>query len=117
MLICRDSKIDELQLQADEAARLKDQVDEYRHAAEKLAKTENVMEKYKKKLEESADLRRRVKVRIPRSFFNRGFDLSPRRIFTHLGRSLSLTGFGRTERHPCRQQRAVGHGIPQGCIV
>jgi protein HOOK3 len=58
-----DSKIDELQLQADEAARLKDQVDEYRHAAEKLAKTENVMEKYKKKLEESADLRRRVKVR------------------------------------------------------
>ncbi|CAG8711752.1 10285_t:CDS:2, partial [Acaulospora colombiana] len=54
-------KVEELQLQADEAMRLKDQVDEYRHAAEKLAKTENVMEKYKKKLEESADLRRRVK--------------------------------------------------------
>lgn len=41
---------------------MKDQVDEYKHAAEKLQKTENVMEKYKKKLEESADLRRRVKV-------------------------------------------------------
>lgn len=33
-----------------------------RHAADKLQKTENVMEKYKKKLEESADLRRRIKV-------------------------------------------------------
>ena len=59
---CHISKIDEFQVQADEMTRLKDQVDEYRHAAEKLAKTENVMEKYKKKLEESADLRRRVKV-------------------------------------------------------
>ncbi|QRV74918.1 hypothetical protein RhiJN_02933 [Ceratobasidium sp. AG-Ba] len=54
-------RVEELQGKADEAARLKDQVDEYRHAAEKLQKTENVMEKYKKKLEESADLRRHVK--------------------------------------------------------
>ncbi|CAE6460999.1 unnamed protein product [Rhizoctonia solani] len=54
-------RVEELQGKADEAARLKDQVDEYRHAAEKLHKTENVMEKYKKKLEESADLRRTVK--------------------------------------------------------
>ncbi|KAI5124070.1 hypothetical protein M0805_003897 [Coniferiporia weirii] len=54
-------KVEELQVQADEAVRLKDQVDEYRHAADKLQKTENVMEKYKKKLEESADLRRRIK--------------------------------------------------------
>lgn len=38
-------------------------MDEYRHAAEKLKKTENVIEKYKKKLEESADLRRQMKVR------------------------------------------------------
>ncbi|KAF8626182.1 hypothetical protein AX15_005067 [Amanita polypyramis BW_CC] len=54
-------KIDELQVVADEVARLKDQVDEYRHAADKLQKTENVMEKYKKKLQESADLRQRLK--------------------------------------------------------
>ncbi|KAG8733870.1 hypothetical protein FRC11_001080 [Ceratobasidium sp. 423] len=54
-------RVEELQGKAEEAARLKDQVDEYRHAAEKLHKTENVMEKYKKKLEESADLRRTVK--------------------------------------------------------
>jgi len=53
--------VEELQVKADEAARLKDQVDELRHAADKLQKTENVMEKYKKKLEESADLRRHVK--------------------------------------------------------
>ncbi|CAJ0750862.1 13079_t:CDS:10 [Entrophospora sp. SA101] len=37
---------------ADEAAKLKDQLDEYRHAADKLKKTENVIEKYKKKLED-----------------------------------------------------------------
>ncbi|KAF9452820.1 HOOK-domain-containing protein [Macrolepiota fuliginosa MF-IS2] len=54
-------KIDELQSKADEAARLKDQVDEYRHAADKLQKNENVMEKYKKKLQEGADLRQHVK--------------------------------------------------------
>ncbi|KII88905.1 hypothetical protein PLICRDRAFT_175157 [Plicaturopsis crispa FD-325 SS-3] len=54
-------KVDELQVKADEAARLKDQVDEYRHAADKLQKTENVMEKYKKKLQEGADLRQHVK--------------------------------------------------------
>ncbi|KAJ8584459.1 HOOK-domain-containing protein [Rhizopogon salebrosus TDB-379] len=54
-------RIDELQIKADEAARLKDQLDEYRHTADKLQKTENVMEKYKKKLQEGADLRQRVK--------------------------------------------------------
>ncbi|KAG8973828.1 hypothetical protein FRC05_008248 [Tulasnella sp. 425] len=54
-------KVEELQAKANEATRLKDKLDEYRHAADKLQKTENVMEKYKKKLEESADLRRTVK--------------------------------------------------------
>ncbi|KAI0028523.1 HOOK-domain-containing protein [Vararia minispora EC-137] len=54
-------RVEDLQGLADEAARLKDQMDEYRHAADKLAKTENVMEKYKKKLQEGADLRQTVK--------------------------------------------------------
>lgn len=54
-------RMDELQGYADEAARLKDQVDELRHASDRLAKTENVMEKYKKKLQEGADLRQHVK--------------------------------------------------------
>ncbi|KAG5637856.1 hypothetical protein H0H81_002895 [Sphagnurus paluster] len=54
-------KIDELQPRADERDKLKDKLDEYRHAADKLQKTENVMEKYKKKLQEGADLRQRVK--------------------------------------------------------
>ncbi|KAG8880218.1 hypothetical protein FRB97_000987 [Tulasnella sp. 331] len=59
--LTRRRKVGELQVKADEAVKLKDKVDEYRHAADKLAKTENVMGKYKKKLEESADLRRTVK--------------------------------------------------------
>ncbi|KAF7359439.1 hypothetical protein MSAN_01286500 [Mycena sanguinolenta] len=54
-------KNEDLQTQADEAVRLKDKVDEYRHAADKLQKTENVMEKYKKKLQEGADLRQSLK--------------------------------------------------------
>ncbi|KAF9898212.1 hypothetical protein BX616_004335 [Lobosporangium transversale] len=52
----------ELSLKADEAVRLKDKLDEYKHAIDKLQKTENVIEKYKKKLEEGADLRRQMKV-------------------------------------------------------
>ncbi|KAG2190096.1 hypothetical protein INT46_005088 [Mucor plumbeus] len=44
-----------------QAAALKDQLDEHRHTAEDLQKAENVIEKYKKKLEETADLRKQVK--------------------------------------------------------
>ncbi|KAG9304071.1 hypothetical protein G9A89_005981 [Geosiphon pyriformis] len=54
-------RVEDLTDKADEASRLKDQLDEYRHAADKLKKTENVIDKYKKKLEESADLRRSLK--------------------------------------------------------
>ena len=46
------------------------QVSRYRHAADKLQKTENVMEKYKKKLQESADLRQRLKVNLFFLFFS-----------------------------------------------
>ncbi|KAI9033933.1 HOOK protein-domain-containing protein [Phycomyces nitens] len=52
---------EELARQAERDARLKDQLDEYRHAAERLPKIESVMEKYKKKLEDSGDLRRQLK--------------------------------------------------------
>ncbi|CAG8608544.1 1048_t:CDS:10 [Acaulospora morrowiae] len=54
-------RVEILTEQADEAARLKDQLDEFRHATDKLRKTENVIEKYKKKLEEGADVRRSLK--------------------------------------------------------
>ena len=37
----------------------------YRHAADRLQKTENVMEKYKKKLQEGAELRSHLRVRVP----------------------------------------------------
>lgn len=40
---------------------MKDQLDEYRHTAERLRKSENVIEKYRKKLEESANLRRELR--------------------------------------------------------
>ncbi|KAI1315164.1 hypothetical protein EDD11_001221 [Mortierella claussenii] len=52
----------ELSAKAEEAVRLKDKLDEYKHAIDKLQKTENVIEKYKKKLEEGADLRRQMRV-------------------------------------------------------
>jgi len=66
--------VEELRTEAEEAARLRDQLDEYvtcgcvaetvryRYTADRLQKTENVVEKYKKKLEESAGLRREFKV-------------------------------------------------------
>ncbi|EGU12783.1 hypothetical protein RTG_00801 [Rhodotorula toruloides ATCC 204091] len=54
-------KVDDLTPKAEEALRLKDQMDEYRHASEKAKKQENVIEKYKKKLEEAAETRRMVK--------------------------------------------------------
>ncbi|WVF72769.1 hypothetical protein IAT40_007587 [Kwoniella sp. CBS 6097] len=53
--------VEKLQNEAAEAVKLRDQVDEYRHAAERLKKSENVIEKYKKKLEESAGLRRELR--------------------------------------------------------
>lgn len=37
-------------------------MDEHRHAAEKLQKAENVIEKYKKKMEDTADLKRQMKL-------------------------------------------------------
>ncbi|GAA5840875.1 hypothetical protein JCM11251_007628 [Rhodosporidiobolus azoricus] len=54
-------KVDDLQPRAEEAARLKDQMDEYRHASERSKKQEAVIEKYKKKLEEAAETRRMLK--------------------------------------------------------
>lgn len=56
-------QIDELTARAEEADRLKDQMDELRHAADRATKAENVVEKYKRKLEETADVRRSLKVR------------------------------------------------------
>ncbi|CBQ69959.1 related to Hook protein [Sporisorium reilianum SRZ2] len=54
-------KMDELQKSAEEAVKLRDQMEEYRHAADRLQKAENAIEKYKKKLEEGADIRRQLK--------------------------------------------------------
>ncbi|WVR07484.1 hypothetical protein IAU60_004526 [Kwoniella sp. DSM 27419] len=54
-------RVEDLTAEAAEAAKLRDQLDEFRHAADRLKKSENVIEKYKKKLEESAGLRREMR--------------------------------------------------------
>lgn len=50
-----------MQKKAEEAVRLKDQLDELKHSADKVTRLESVVEKYKKKIEEAADIRRQVK--------------------------------------------------------
>ncbi|RCH81335.1 hypothetical protein CU097_002063, partial [Rhizopus azygosporus] len=54
-------KVDELTVQADEAASLRDQLEEYKHVMEKMQKMEITLEKYKRKVEETADLKRQIK--------------------------------------------------------
>lgn len=53
--------VDDLRDKEAEVARLRDQVDEFRQVQERLHKSENVIEKYKKKLEDSAGLRREIR--------------------------------------------------------
>ena len=57
-------RLDEFQKRAEEASKMKDQLDEYRHAAEKLQKTELLLNQYKKKVEDSSDLTRQLKVTL-----------------------------------------------------
>jgi len=70
-----------------------------RHASDRLAKTENVMEKYKKKLQEGADLRQHVKVRL----------LSRHGCLV----SLKSTVTGKTKRRSGGHERILGGRIPQ----
>lgn len=58
-----ERKIEDLGKAASQVERLEDQLEEYKHTNEKLHKMENAIEKYKKRLEDSADLRRQIKVR------------------------------------------------------
>lgn len=59
-----DRQIEDLTPRAEEATRLADLVDEYKHSAERAKKSEAVLEKYKRKLEDLATLHRQVKVRL-----------------------------------------------------
>ncbi len=52
---------------ADQALKLKDEVDILRDAADKAAKYEATIESYKKKLEDFGDLRRQVRIKFFRS--------------------------------------------------
>ncbi|KAJ3350452.1 Protein Hook 2 [Allomyces javanicus] len=55
-------QVEELEAEAMDARRLRDEVEELQYAAEKLAKAEAKLELFKKKLDESAELRRQMKV-------------------------------------------------------
>ncbi|KAI8923275.1 HOOK protein-domain-containing protein [Entophlyctis helioformis] len=62
-------KINEMTKKADQASRLqddnqrlRDQVDEFRHAADKLQKSEAMLDKYKKRIDETTELKRTIKV-------------------------------------------------------
>eukprot|EP00842_Homolaphlyctis_polyrhiza_P002052 jgi/Hompol1/2848/HPOL_006192-RA len=55
-------KIEQYSRQEEELQRLRDQLDEFRHAADRLQKSEAMVDKYKKKIDESVELRRTVKV-------------------------------------------------------
>lgn len=55
-------QVEELRGTASEVAKLRDQVEEFRQVEERLHKNENVIEKYKKKLEDSAGLRRELRI-------------------------------------------------------
>lgn len=54
-------QVEELTPAAEQADRLKDEMDEYRHTAERARKLEASVEKYKKKLEEAAEAKRTLK--------------------------------------------------------
>jgi protein HOOK3 len=57
-----NKKVDELTVQAEEAASLRDQLEEYKHVTERMHKMESTLEKYKRKMEETSDLKRQIKV-------------------------------------------------------
>jgi hypothetical protein len=80
-----ERKNEELSKVASQVEHLEDQLEEYKHTEEKLHKMENAIEKYKKRLEDSADLKRQIKVSVvasglssiySKTNFNRCFRLS-----------------------------------------
>ncbi|KAL0271024.1 UNVERIFIED_CONTAM: hypothetical protein PYX00_008269 [Menopon gallinae] len=56
------SRVEELQIQADEARHLKDEIDILKETADKVGKYEATIESYKRKLEELSDLKRQLKI-------------------------------------------------------
>jgi protein HOOK3 len=62
-----ERKMEEMSKTVSQVDQLRDQLEEYTHTEEKLHKMENAIEKYKKRLEDSADLRRQIKVRDDRT--------------------------------------------------
>lgn len=56
-------KVDELSAEAEDAASLRDQLEEYQQVTERMHKMEDALRKYKRKMEETSDLKRQIKVK------------------------------------------------------
>ena len=98
--------MDETTKKAEEASRLKDQLDEFRHTADKLQKSEAMIDKYKKKLEEVGDLRKQMKVG----------DVVI--VFWALGRLLKVeSGVGGAAPTANRAQQSIGGRVPQSQLL
>ncbi|KAG1048525.1 hypothetical protein G6F43_009086 [Rhizopus delemar] len=54
-------KVDELSAEAEDAASLRDQLEEYQQVTERMHKMEDALRKYKRKMEETSDLKRQIK--------------------------------------------------------
>jgi protein HOOK3 len=65
-----ERKIEEMSKTVSQVDQLRDQLEEFNHTEEKLHKMENAIEKYKKRLEDSADLRRQIMVGCNRNEFS-----------------------------------------------
>lgn len=55
-------KLEDVQRRAETASKLKDQLQEFKHTQEKLQKAEAKADSLKKKLEETGDFRKQIKV-------------------------------------------------------
>ena len=53
--------VEDLRAKAAVSGRLKDQLDEYQHMADRMQRSENLVEKYRKKLEDTAGLRKQLR--------------------------------------------------------
>lgn len=54
--------MEELTAKAEEAESLRDELEEYKHELERMNKLETLLEKYKRKVEDTTDLKRQIKV-------------------------------------------------------
>lgn len=114
-------RLDELADVEEQNRGLRDQLDEVRHEMERARKLENVIEKYKKKLDESADLRRQMKVSSHQHRVISVADVSVSGFFASEASDILIltlifphTDFGRAEYGSSGAKRFSRGRVPQG---